>query len=56
MYAIISGNPLTGFSIIGPFPHAILACDWANAWEKDIDWWVAKVVDPADRETPNPKE
>jgi hypothetical protein len=56
MYVIISGTPIEGFSIIGPFSHAIFAQDWADAWEEDIDWWVSELIPPTTREVPNPKE
>jgi hypothetical protein len=56
MYVIISGTPTKGFSIIGPFSHAIFAQDWGDAWEEDIDWWVSELIPPTTREIPNSKE
>jgi hypothetical protein len=46
-FAVVSGTPADGFNLIGPFPHAVLATEWANTWEEDIDWWILPIIDPA---------
>lgn len=56
MCVIISGTPSAGFTVIGPFAHPAIAAEWGNAWEEDIDWWVAPLVAQSTREVPNPEE
>lgn len=43
-YVVVSGNPIDGFSILGPF----LDSDDANNWAQDLDcdWWVTKLTTP----------
>ena len=56
MCVVISGTPLAGFTVIGPFKHQALAAEWAQIWEEDIDWWIAPLVAQSTKEVLNPKE
>lgn len=51
LHAIITGDPVDGFHLIGPFSHAIEAIDWANFTHLPPDtWWVMPLEDPAERD------
>lgn len=41
---VVSGDPASGFQIIGLFKHAHHAAEWADEWLPDLDWWVLPVV------------
>lgn len=38
---IISGNPIDGFKVFGPYKHEIAATEAAEELIDDYDWWVA---------------
>lgn len=38
--AVLTGTPVDGFEIIGPFKQPEYAADWADEWVPDLDWWV----------------
>lgn len=38
--AVITGNPIDGFEVVGPFKQPQYAADWADTWTDDVDWWV----------------
>ena len=37
---VMTGNPVEGFEIIGPFKQPHYASEWADEWLDDLDWWV----------------
>lgn len=41
MSIIITGNPIDGFAIFGPFADDTSAVEAANAAHLEPDWWVA---------------
>ncbi|QWY83553.1 hypothetical protein [Rhizobium phage RHph_X2_28B] len=52
-YIIISGNPVDGFTFIGPFDSADEATQYTESNSKDLyDWWLAPLTEPTE-ETPN---
>lgn len=51
LHVVIIGNPIDGFSIIGPFDHAPEAIDWAERRAVTADsWWVAPLDSTLDWE------
>lgn len=38
--AVIAGNPVDGFRVVGPFKQPEYASEWADTWVADLDWWV----------------
>jgi hypothetical protein len=44
---IITGNPVDGFTIVGPFENRDEAFDFGNWNLKDEEWWVDLLIDPA---------
>ena len=37
---VMTGNPVEGFEVIGPFKQPHYASEWADEWLDDLDWWV----------------
>ena len=37
---VMTGNPVEGFEVIGPFKQPHYASEWADEWIDDLDWWV----------------
>ena len=38
--AIMVGDPIEGFQLVGPFKQEHYAVDWASEWLADQEWWV----------------
>jgi len=51
MAIIITGNPVDGFTIVGPFENRDEAFDFGNWNLKDEEWWVDLLIDPASLKT-----
>lgn len=46
-HIIVTGNPIDGFSFIGPFPHVQAAAEHGNSdGDLDAEWWVAPLEAP----------
>lgn len=45
---LLSGNPVAGFTITGPFPHSEAVHAHLENHPVDDDWWIAPLVDPCD--------
>jgi hypothetical protein len=43
-YVVVSGNPIDGLSIMGPFASRDTAIGWAE--DIDADWWVTELTTP----------
>ena len=41
MCVVITGTPLAGFRVVGPFKQFHYADEWADEWLDTLDWWVA---------------
>ena len=37
---VMTGNPVEGFEVIGPFKQPHYASEWADEWLDSLDWWV----------------
>lgn len=46
LHIIIHGNPVDGFSYIGPFPNSEAAVDHAENERLAGDWWIAPLEVP----------
>lgn len=44
-HIVVSGNPIDGLTITGPFESHDKAQDWAE-FVLDCDWWIAEMEDP----------
>lgn len=49
-YIIVTGDPVQGFRIIGPFADGGAAVDWGASYLRDADWWVALLHPPVETE------
>ncbi len=51
MHIVIIGNPIDGFSIIGPFSTFDEAVEWASTdLASNEPWWAMKLESPSDWE------
>lgn len=50
MHVIITGNPVEGFTIIGPFTTADDAILWAMNQKWEENWWLAPLTAQAEYE------
>jgi hypothetical protein len=48
MFIIIEGNPVGGFSYVGPFGSHEAAVAYADQGQFDTDWWVVLIEAPAE--------
>lgn len=48
-HCIITGNPVDGFQIIGPFPDGDAALTYAGGISGD-DWWITSLETPEDED------
>jgi len=48
MHIIITGNPVEGFSYVGPFTTGEDAMQHGAEW-LSTDWWIARLTAPATR-------
>jgi hypothetical protein len=46
MYAVLEGNPGSGFEVYGPFESEQAAIDWADATIRSAPWWVMRMTQP----------
>lgn len=47
MHVVLTGNPVDGFGVLGPFATADEATEWADeALDRDVDWWVTPLNAP----------
>lgn len=44
---VIAGNPVKGFTYVGPFDDVYAAQDWAEQNEVRYHWWIAELLDPS---------
>jgi hypothetical protein len=44
MYLVITGNPVNGFTFIGPFPVTPDAVEWAETYVSEEDWWISEIT------------
>lgn len=42
-FAVITGNPIDGIFLYGPFPTAEAATRWAEREQGGESWWVAPI-------------
>ena len=49
MFIVITGDPVDGFSHIGPFKTMEDAIEWAQT-HKSTDWWAAPLRSPTEWE------
>lgn len=47
-HCVITGNPVDGLFVIGPFDSYDDAIDWACAEQEGQDWWVTDMRDPGE--------
>jgi len=47
-FVVITGNPVDGLDIYGPFATAEEANNWADCEQAGEDWWVAPLAGTAD--------
>jgi hypothetical protein len=47
-FLIVAGNPVDGFSFIGPFEGRLAAIDYGEQFA-DGDWWIAP-IDPVEEQ------
>jgi hypothetical protein len=45
-YAVVYGNPVDGFTMVGPFDDSQNALDWSDRMLDSAEWWVIKLEDP----------
>lgn len=45
-HILVSGNPIDGFSYIGPFPDYASAHAYAEAELRDEEWWLVALQPP----------
>ncbi len=45
-HCLITGNPVDGFQIIGPFPDGETALEYPNKHALDSDWWIIPMEAP----------
>lgn len=45
MLLAVTGNPIDGFSFVGPFDSYEAASEWSDR-RSDSDWWIVKVEAP----------
>ena len=45
-YAVITGNPVDGLILYGPFEGAEAANEWAAVELKHEEWWVTRLESP----------
>ena len=51
MHIVIIGNPIDGFSIVGPFATFDEAVEWASTdLVTNEPWWATKLESPSDWE------
>ena len=51
---IISGDPISGVDVIGPFENFDIAIEYASDKLNDIPWWTTEVKDPNKKYTFDP--
>jgi len=52
-WVLLTGDPRSGFCVIGPFPSQDAAEERASRWE-DSDWWPIELRQQADGESEPP--
>lgn len=45
MLLLVTGNPVDGFSFVGPFDDHAKASEWADR-RMDSDWWIVPIEKP----------
>lgn len=53
-YVLVLGNPVTGFSFVGPFDRGDDAAEYMYRTHYEGDWWIAVMTEPALLEQPHP--
>lgn len=46
LYAVVSGNPVKGFTLDGPFDSEDEALEWASDTFDNPYWWTAPLQEP----------
>ena len=49
-HVLLTGNPIDGLDVIGPFPDVNTAIDWAADNITDADWWTTPLIPKQDYE------
>ena len=51
LFCVITGDPIGGITIYGPFKTSADAIEWAEQFKSDTSWWVTELHSDITTET-----